>query len=924
MTFLKKAYLRASNIPGFHWGELVCLMLLSFFMGVALSGYDAASVRLYFEHVPLSVMGYDFIYISFLFFFVGLQRSVLTRRKGYGIIKILSVLIFLSTLLLIGIETLNKNLFAHVLFVSKYLLFAFFTMALFLIVSRFLPFRRESLKRLFIMGALFLGFMCGGFIPLIFKWGAYSVLYVSFFLLLGCYFSLFILSKIVSVSKELFVTKTGAAKNLSEFKLVRTVLLVSFFVFAVKCLSDFLFYQSIAQEFSLLDTWKYLLIEWGFLGLVGVLCVVILYRTRYFYMITGGMVLFLFGAFQVAVGSLCQFVYLTIAGMILISLSLFLYFEDFILALLRLLNQGIGQNINKKRWMLIEPAGFMAGALICVHFEYQSWILLGLTLFLFLLGFLSLKFYSSLFVSLLSLRVWRGGPLLLLDGPVLDYIQKNIVSENKNDAIYFLKILEVSNQWIYTIWLLKSLKNKNEKVRLYVLEKMSSLYNLSRYEKTIELIFLRDPSLKVRCRALSLLIQISYENKGLNGINAYLPYLDNKKLKVGAMCGFLKTGGAPALLVLDGLQELVNSKKIKDNLLALSIIDWAPSVGLMRQLARLLKSTTPIVASKSLLVAAKIDHPECLPLILNSLDDMALRENALVALKSYGVKALPMIERALNNPETPPIRLKTLILFLSMLPSGEGKQVLLRSLQIGNQKLRKTIIQGMIDSGIFWTHHDKYDLLFNGIQKDVNRILWLSDLMSKYKQVTFPQTSEVFAFLIRSIQEDLKETRETILYQLLLLKDNELYIKAVKILLSKRTEMYDLAISSLQDMLPKKLFKLVKMVMVDLNQDEKALINSDITIESATNDILLLLNDPPFMLPDWMKATALYVLRMLDCPLALETVQKYLKSKSPLVLEAAIWAFCKLEKDEEKLHQTLIGLPTSQLLFQSLDAVFEN
>ena len=53
MTFLKKAYLRASNIPGFHWGELICLMLLSFFMGVALSGYDAAAVRLYFEHVPL-------------------------------------------------------------------------------------------------------------------------------------------------------------------------------------------------------------------------------------------------------------------------------------------------------------------------------------------------------------------------------------------------------------------------------------------------------------------------------------------------------------------------------------------------------------------------------------------------------------------------------------------------------------------------------------------------------------------------------------------------------------------------------------------------------------------------------------------------------------------------------------------------------
>ncbi|MBO7244895.1 MAG: HEAT repeat domain-containing protein [Alphaproteobacteria bacterium] len=924
MTFLKKAYLRASDIPGFHFGELVCLMLLSFFMGMALSGYDAASVRLYFEHVPLPVMGYDFIYIAFLWFFIGYQRSILTRQKGYGAIKILSAVVFLNTLVLIGMETLNQNLFAHVLFVSKYLVFSFFTMALFLIVSRFLPFRRESLKRLFIMGALFLGFMFGGFIPLIFKWGAYSVLYVSFFLLLGCYFSLFILSKIVSVPKELFVTKTGAAKNLSELKLVRTVLLGSFFVFAVKCLSDFLFYQSVAKEFELIETWQYLLSWWGLLGFFGILCVVILYRTRYFYMITGGIVLFLIGAFCISLGSLYQFVYLTIIGMILSSLALFLYFEDFILALLRLLNQGIGQNINRKRWMLIEPAGFLAGALLSVHFANQAWILFYLTAGLLVLFFLSLKFYSSLLVSLLSLRVWRGGPLLLLDGPVLDYIQKNIVSENKNDAIYFLRILEVSNRWIYTVWLLKSLKNKNEKVRLYVLEKMSALYNLSRYEKTIELIFLRDASLKVRCRALSLLIQIAYENKGLNGVNAYLPYLDNKKLKVGAMCGFLKTGGAPALLVADGLQELVNSKKIKDNLLALAIIDWAPSVGLMRQLTRLMKSTTPIVASKSLLVAAKIDHPECLPLILNSLDDMALRENALVALKSYGVKALPMIERALNNPETPAIRLKTLILFLSMLPSGEGKQVLLRSLQIGNQKLRKTIIQGMIDSGIFWTHHDKYDLLFNGIQKDVNRILWLTELMLKYKQVSFPQTSEVFSFLIRAIQEDLKETRETILYQLLLLKDNQLYIKAVKLLLSKRKDAYDLAMSSLQDMLPRKLFRLVKIALVDTTKTEKSVIQSDITIESATKDVLLLLNEPPFMLPDWIKATALYVLRMLDCPLALETVKKYLKSKNPLVLEAAIWAFCKLEKDEEKRHQTLIGLPTSQLLLQSLDTILES
>ena len=46
----------------------------------------------------------------------------------------------------------------------------------------------------------------------------------------------------------------------------------------------------------------------------------------------------------------------------------------------------------------------------------------------------------------------------------------------------------------------------------------------------------------------------------------------------------------PALLAVDGLQKLVESKRIKDNLLALSIIEWAPSVGLVRLLMRLLKT----------------------------------------------------------------------------------------------------------------------------------------------------------------------------------------------------------------------------------------------------------------------------------------------------------------------------------------------
>ncbi len=924
MTFLKKAYITVSSIPGFNLGVLICLMLLSFGVGIALACFDAATLRLYFENVGRFSLAYDLLFASFLLFLWGAVFKSLTRRKGYGCIKVLSFSLLALIAVLYGMETKNAKFFTHVLFVLKYAVFPLFITTLFLIVSRFIPFRLGSLKRVCIYGALFLGFACGGFVPYLLQIGAYTALYTSFALMLACYFSLFLLTKFIPLEKEVFVAKTGEVKDLSELKLVRSILLFCFLFFSVKCICDYLFYNTLFEQESLLISWKYILCWWGFLGLCGFLSLVILFRTRYFYMLSGGIVVYFLGALSVCLGGFFNWFYALFSGTILVALSGLLYFEDFVNALLRLLNQGQGKSINNRRWVFVEPAGFLTGALVCIYIEKIPLALLVILMSLAILVFLLLRFYSVLLLNLFVLRSWRGGPLLLHNKKVMNYIQTNIVSERKNEVVYFLRILEVSNKWLYLKWLLKLLKHKNEGVRLYVLEKIASLYNASRYEKTLEFIFLKDPSTKVRCRILSILIQIAYEEKGLNGINAFLPYLDDPKLKTGAMCGFLKTGGAPALLAADGLQKLAESKKIKDNLIALSIMEWAPSFGLVRLLMRLLKSTTPVIASKALLVAAKMPHPECLPIIINSLDDMNLRENALVALKSYGINAFPLIERTINNPEIPAVRLKTLILFLTMLPSGEGKQILLRSLQIGNQKLRKTIIQGMIDRGIFWTHKNKYELLLSGIQKDVNRILWLTNLIQKYKQISFPQTSEAFAFLIRAISEDIEETRETILYQLLLLKDNPLFVKAVRILLLKKSEMKSLALSSLQDMLPKKMFRLIRIALDEVTLDEKLVIQTDITPESAAQDVSLLLVDAPFVLPDWIKTTALYCLRFLETDTALPVVIKQLKSKNPLVLEAAIWAYCKLEKDEEEKHRVLLTVPTSQLVLQSLDTILEN
>ena len=482
MSFLKKAYITVSSVPGFHFGVLICLMLLSFGMGIALSVFDAATVRLYFGSVDPVYLAYDLLFVSFSLFLTGYFCRKLNRNKGYGYVRVLSLLVLLLTLIIWGIETKYSLFFRHALFVSKYAVFSLFTTSLFLCVPRYIPFRLGSLKRVSITGSLFLGFACGGFSIYLFELGAYSALYLSFALLLIAYFSLYLLANFVPVEKEVFLTKTGAVKDLSELKLVRSIYSFCFTFFVTKGLCDYVFYSSLASKQDLYVIWKYILCWWGFLGLFGFLSVVLLFRTRYFYMISGGIVLFILGALSVALGNYVNTFGLTFIGMVLVSFASFLYFEDFVNALLRLLNQGLGKSINKKRWVFVEPSGFLLAVLLAIYFKSLTFCLLLFLGCLILSAWLALKFYSSLLMQLLSIRAWRGGPLLLLDAKVVSLIQSHLTSNNINDVIYFLRILEISNKWIYLKWLLKSLKHKEERIRLYALEKIASLYNASRYE----------------------------------------------------------------------------------------------------------------------------------------------------------------------------------------------------------------------------------------------------------------------------------------------------------------------------------------------------------------------------------------------------------------------------------------------------------
>jgi HEAT repeat protein len=311
-------------------------------------------------------------------------------------------------------------------------------------------------------------------------------------------------------------------------------------------------------------------------------------------------------------------------------------------------------------------------------------------------------------------------------------------------------------------------------------------------------------------------------------------------------------------------------------------------------------------------------------MVLRALDDPSLQDTALKSLKTARKVVFPPIEKMISSPMTPTLRRKQLILFLGSLDSGEGKQILMRMLSIENQKLKKTIVQNILDSGIVWTHADKKNLLKHNLKKDVERISWLLHLREVFSTAPTHEAAESFDFFLRAVQEDITDTRELILYQLLLLENNEIFTRAVRILLSDSYELYLPAIGMVQDLVSGRLYQKLKPVMLlPLAQKRKEPLVG-LNVENAVKELSGVLINPPYALNHWIRTTALYALRRLGSPSGIPIAEASLSDTNPIVLEAAIWTLMRLQSDKEKLHQKLLSIPTTRLSELSLDKLLDS
>lgn len=907
-----RLWARIRKISFTDWRVLSLLVIGAFLQGMGFVYLDVGTIDFFLQNHGIFHVGIDFICLAILLPFIGSFTVKLDRRNGYGGAPSTALL---TLLLVVGLILVNQygpvSILVQAFFIYRYAAIILISAIFWTIAHRFIVLRFNSFKFLGVLGAELLGISIGGVVLAHPNSHALAHLNGAVGWFTGLFLILKILVWLLPMPSETFIKKSGGVQDNSENKMIVSILCTAFLYVSGRYLSDYFLYRTLLQQNA--DVGQVLGNIWMVKGMIGLGIVLLCCRFTYTHVQLLGIWGILLAFSVMSAGVFWNNPWYIYGSAIILGIGGRLFWMPFLSMLPQLLALGHGRRLRWQRQVVIEPLAvlFAGSSIIIVPYFEQAILLLVIDFILGCLILITLSFYSRFLLHMCQMRRWCKGPLMLVSTQVIRYVQQGTQSPLIDDAIYFLRLMQQSDYPKYMRYLINSLNHKEAQVRLFALDKLDMMGINTSLARLLHQKMQKEKDDEVYCRMLALLIRYHGEQHSHSLFHKYGSYLDNKKSKSGAILGFLQSGGDSALLAMDGLQQMVQSTDKKQNLKALDIIDYMPKTGLVRLVLPLLKSTDLDVKRHALLTAGKIGHVQALSFVLSALDYPEYQESALEALKKYGKQAFPPIEKMLTNPYTPLERRKKLVLFLQALDSVDGKQILLRNINIVDQKLRKDILKAILDSKIVWVSRRRRKILKQSILTDIERWHWLNKNIQKCRQAPDTRLSDAFAFLLRSFEDCCQDTRLIILYQLILLYPESLIERASEILLSNAKQHHEAAFSLLKDLLPNWLCqKLEPVVLSEINNEQESL-----NVSQATMFLTRLVTQPDFPIDRWIMSCALLGLKQLGNKDLLHAIKLALHTPWPIVWEAALdnLSMWLKNKKEEKIFLKNIMLENPNL-----------
>ncbi len=903
------------------WDEikpLSGLALIALLSGITAVLLDISTAGLLLEKQGILGFGINYILAALMGIPAAYAALVLDRKRGYGLSVALVALLFVWT----GLIGLNKYVPAsfdlNLLFAFKYGTLFLLNVALWLLAERFIKISFGSLKFTTLFGLELVGMFVGACVAQ--NRPAINVLDMGLIGLCGLALLFKIISLMAPVPRETFILKTGGVQDKAEHALMNMIFALSFCWTCVHLLIEFQVYDYLIQnKFNIVTVLAWLKMACAAGGLLVMIC---LARTRFIYTTPVGLILCAFSAAVCAMGSLFHENWMIVSGAVLFWITGHFYMTRYLSLLPRPLAFGKGVRIKKVRWLVMKPLAFiLTGALLLNQSsETMDWILLVGTGILSLLFLISGYLYGRQLMKMCALRIWRGGPLMLAYPPLKQMVIQGASKKNAADAIYFLNVLKEGYTAEYRELLLYTLKHGAVSVRVFVLNQMLKLNLKPKEKKAVQVCLESDESEEVRNLALSVLINNALDENQARAWYKYKDFLDDKKWVQGACCGFLFGRGPWLNKVMEKVRKLAASKKEEENLKALYIMQMHPKKEWGDLVGVLLNMPQTEVVKKALGVAGKLAAPALLNRLLPMLDEMRWRDSVLETLSAYRKAAFPAIEKMILNEQTPMDRRKELILFLGRLPSGEGKQMLLRVLFTANRRLRAAVVESLSDSQIVWIENDRKNVLAKALKTAVSEWHEIHETLIQTGHLEEESFFTLKPLLENALETELNRTRQLVLAQVNLYVTEKIGQEALEVLKGDNFNAYAGAVSCLQDILPTKIYRQVRPVLLYPTWNEPPKEVRQMPVAVFLNRFIL---NPFVWTNEWMQALALYGWRELNEPVGLVAVEQGLKSSNWMVLEAALSALGRLEKNKEKVREMVLSVPTRYLLQQDFENLLE-
>jgi len=910
-----------ARLKRLQWRDIRRLMVLcvtAFVMSASVTGLDIGTTTLLLNKQGIASIGFNYLLVAFILVIAGSVALRLERRRGYGASRTACVIALLWWGLF-GWFCATNNVYAiDLMFVTKYGTIFLMNVVFWALAERYVKLAMSSLK--------FLGVFCFETIGI----GAGALLasngtptdIVRFAIigLLGCVVLFKILGWLNPIPKETFIQKIGGVQDEAEKVIVDTILAISFCWTFLHGLTEFQVYTSIVETAA--NPIQILSRIYMIFASCTLAVLIFLAQARFLYTMQVGLALCAASAGICGAGAILHISELVYVGAVIFFVTSRFYISRYLSLLPRPLAVGKGVRLKKMRWLVMRPCAYilLGALLLTTAWSVMGWILIGGMGVLSVLFVLSAHLYGRQLVKMCALRIWRGGPMLLAYPPLKQMIRQGLSKTNAAEVIYFLNVLEEGYTGEYRKLLVQMLHHPAISVRLFVLNKMKKLGLTLKEKRQVSELMKTDSCEEVRNMALALLITDSLESHGNITWTKYKEYVDDPKWRWGVCMGFLFGRGAWIEKIVNDVIKMANSQKEKDNLIALSIMqahprqDWTESIG------RLLNKTEIPVVKSALIAAGKVKSLALLNRLLPMLDEMRWRDPVLETLIQYGKQAFPSIEKMILSESVPLDRQKELILFLGRLPSGEGKQILLRSLFGASRLLRRAIIESLGDSEIVWVHEDRKKVLRKAIQKTVSEWYEMNEMLIQTENLEHEKLIKIKGLFQEAIQEEMSRTRLLILDQVALYINTPLATEAVNTLKGNDLNAYAGAASCLQDVLHKKLYEKVRAVLVypTIKEPPEGIVEMPVGV--FLNRFIL---NPFSWTNAWLQALALCGWRELNDPAGLVAVQEGLKAKDWIVLEAALAALGKLEKNKKRAQEMALGVPTQYLLKQNFETLLE-